>query len=61
MANYSYLARDDAGKQVKGVMAAENELDLANRLHNLGYFLTSVKNAPDVSKRMRRRAATLAR
>jgi len=51
MANYSYLARDDAGKQVKGVMAAENELDLANRLHNLGYFLTSVKNAPDVSQK----------
>ena len=51
MANYSYLARDDAGKQVKGVMAAENELDLANRLHNMGYFLTSVKNAPDVSQK----------
>ena len=51
MANYSYLARDDAGKQVKGVMAAENELDLANRLHNLGYFLTSVKSAPDVSQK----------
>ena len=31
MANYSYLARDDAGKQVKGVMSAESELDLANR------------------------------
>jgi len=51
MANYSYLARDDAGKQVKGVMAAENELDLANRLHNMGYFLTSVKTAPAVSQK----------
>ena len=51
MANYSYLARDDAGKQVKGVMSAESELDLANRLRNMGYFLTSVKSAPNVSRK----------
>ncbi len=43
MANFSYLARDDAGKQVKGVMAAEDEMDLSTRLRNMGYFLTSIK------------------
>jgi type IV pilus assembly protein PilC len=51
MANYSYLARDDAGKQVKGVMSAETELDLANRLRTMGYFLTSVKSAAKISKK----------
>jgi type IV pilus assembly protein PilC len=51
MANYSYLARDDAGKLVKGVMSAENELDLANRLRTMGFFLTQVKSAPNVSKK----------
>jgi type IV pilus assembly protein PilC len=51
MANYSYLARDDAGKLVKGAMAAESELDLANRLRTMGFFLTQVKSAPNVSKK----------
>jgi type IV pilus assembly protein PilC len=51
MANYSYLARDDAGKLAKGVMSAESELDLANRLRTMGFFLTQVKSAPSVSKK----------
>ena len=51
MANYSYLARDDAGKLVKGVMSAESELDLANRLRTMGFFLTQVKSAPNVSRK----------
>ena len=37
---YSYIARDERGKVVKGVMAANSEIDLANRIRNLGYFLT---------------------
>ncbi len=51
MANYSYKARDDAGKLVKGVMSAENELDLANRLRNMGYFLTSIKSVMVINKK----------
>ncbi|MCX5708738.1 MAG: type II secretion system F family protein [Candidatus Omnitrophica bacterium] len=51
MANYSYLARDDAGKLAKGVMSAESELDLANRLRTMGFFLTQVKSAPNTSKK----------
>jgi type IV pilus assembly protein PilC len=45
MANYNYKARDDAGKLVKGIMAAEDELDLSGRLRRMGYFLTSAKVA----------------
>jgi type IV pilus assembly protein PilC len=59
MANYSYLARDDAGKQVKGVMSAESELDLANRLRTMGYFLTSVKSAPNASRQESSRSGHL--
>ncbi len=59
MANYSYLARDDAGKQVKGIMAAEDELDLANRLRNMGYFLTSAKSAPLTSAKNEAKAGHL--
>src|SRR5512136_2749204 len=43
MPNYSYQARDDAGKLVKGIMAAEDEQDLSRRLKNMGYFLTQLK------------------
>ncbi|MCX7927071.1 MAG: type II secretion system F family protein [Candidatus Omnitrophica bacterium] len=43
MANFSYQARDEAGKLVKGVMAAESEIDLAQRLRAMGYFLTQAK------------------
>jgi len=50
MANFSYTARDDAGKLVKGTMAAENEIDLAHRLRAMGYFMTSAKVAFLVKK-----------
>jgi type IV pilus assembly protein PilC len=43
MANFAYQARDDAGKLVKGIMAAEDEADLFNRLRKMGYFLTSAR------------------
>jgi type IV pilus assembly protein PilC len=45
MANYVYKARDEAGKLVKGTMAAEDEQDLSRRLRNMGYFLTSAKTS----------------
>ena len=51
MPNYNYQARDDAGKLAKGVMSAEDELDLANRLRNMGYFLTSVQSVTVINKK----------
>lgn len=43
MQNYSYTARDDYGKEVHGAMMADNEVDLANKISNLGYFLVRFK------------------
>jgi type IV pilus assembly protein PilC len=43
MLNFVYKARDDSGKLVKGVLAAEDETDLFNRLKTMGFFLTSSK------------------
>jgi len=37
---YTYVARDEHGKMVKGIMSAESEIDIANRIRNMGYFLT---------------------
>ena len=51
MQNYSYQARDDAGKLIRGVMPAENEMDLASRLRNMNYFLTAVKSVAIVSSK----------
>ena len=43
MNKYSYVARDDKGKVIRGVIVAENDLALSNKISNLGYFLTSYK------------------
>lgn len=43
MQNYSYTARNDLGKQVHGIMAAEDEMDLANKVGNLGLYLVHSK------------------
>jgi len=43
MQRYTYTARNEYGKRVKGVIIAENEMDLANKIRNLGYFLTKAK------------------
>jgi type IV pilus assembly protein PilC len=59
MANYSYQARDDAGKLVRGIMAAENEMDLAARLRNMNYFLTAVKSVSASSRRQDSKAGHL--
>ena len=50
MLNFVYKARDDSGKLVKGVLAAEDETDLFNRLKTMGYFLTSSKASFTVPK-----------
>jgi type IV pilus assembly protein PilC len=39
MQNYSYTAKDDHGKQVRGTMTADSEIDLANKIGNLGFYL----------------------
>ena len=43
MQSYFYTARDERGKIVKGVISALDEVDLANKVSNLGYFLTDFK------------------
>ena len=43
MQNYAYIARDNYGKQVKGLMMADDEVDLANKISRLGYFLTRAR------------------
>lgn len=43
MQNYSYTARDTYGKVVRGTMVAENELELSNKISNLGYYLVNSK------------------
>lgn len=43
MQNYAYTARDEYGKAVHAAMTAEDEIDLANKISNLGYFLVRAK------------------
>ena len=45
MANYTYSARDDYGKIVRGAMEAKDDTELANKISNLGYFLVRAKVA----------------
>ncbi len=51
MLKYLYSARDERGKLVKGIMLAENEVELANKISHLGYFLTSYKTSKELSKK----------
>lgn len=39
MPNYSYTAKDERGKTVYGTVSAPDEMDLANKISRLGYFL----------------------
>lgn len=43
MQNYSYKARDTSGKAVRGTMMADDEIDLANKIFQRGYFLVGRK------------------
>ncbi|RLI02086.1 hypothetical protein DRO38_04380, partial [Candidatus Bathyarchaeota archaeon] len=47
MERFAYTARDERGNLVKGIMVAEDEIDLANKISHLGYFLTSFKLAQE--------------
>ena len=43
MQNYSYTARDNMGKVIRGTMMADNDVELSNKIANLGYYLVSYK------------------
>jgi type IV pilus assembly protein PilC len=54
MPKYQYTARDEFGKQVRGLMVAQDETDLGNKLDHLGYVLTGIKSkARDSMKQVR--------
>jgi len=44
MPKYNYTARDEFGKQVRGVMVAQDEIELGNKLDHLGYILTGIRS-----------------
>ncbi|MDD5654313.1 MAG: type II secretion system F family protein [Candidatus Omnitrophica bacterium] len=50
MPKYQYTARDEFGKQVRGLMVAQDETDLGNKLDHLGYVLTGIKSKTRESK-----------
>ncbi len=52
MPNYSYRARDNSGKEVRGIIGAQDEVDLGNQLNKLGCFLISCKETSASSARM---------
>ncbi len=43
MTTFSYQARDDAGKLVRGVLEAESKPALADRLRKMGYLVTRME------------------
>lgn len=49
MLRYSYVAKEASGKIIRGFLSAENEIDLANKISNMGYFLTSFKSIADTA------------
>lgn len=59
MQNYAYKARDTYGKIVRGTMMADDEINLANKISNLGYFLVDQKiiseeKAADATRKLSR-------
>ena len=57
MQTYSYTASDSLGKVLHGVIPAENDLDLANKVSGLGHYLIRAKvvaNPVKVNYRLRR-------
>ena len=44
MPKYYYTARDEFGKLVRGVMVAQDEIELGNKLDHLGYILTGIRS-----------------
>lgn len=43
MEKYLYTARDERGKVIKGIMIAESEAALSDKISRLGYYLTSFR------------------
>jgi len=43
MERFSYVARDEKGKVVKGVVSAKDDTDVANKISQQGYFLVKLK------------------
>ena len=52
MKRYLYTARDDKGKLIRGILIAENDSELANKVAHLGYFLTGFKPLPGGARRV---------
>ncbi|OQX88292.1 MAG: hypothetical protein B6D55_00655 [Candidatus Omnitrophica bacterium 4484_70.2] len=52
MRRYLYTARDDKGKLIRGILIAENDSELANKVADLGYFLTGFKPLPGGARRV---------
>ncbi|NOX97698.1 MAG: type II secretion system F family protein [Nitrospirae bacterium] len=50
MATFTYQARDEFGKIVRGAMSAESEDQLAGKLSNLGYVLTRTRMVKEKKK-----------
>ena len=50
MATFTYQARDEFGKIVRGAMSADTEDHLANKLSNLGYVLTKARPVKESKK-----------
>ncbi|MGN0620589.1 MAG: type II secretion system F family protein [Porcipelethomonas sp.] len=51
MPNYSYVAKDSAGKTIKGSIEAENEKDFLNKMHSKGYYCTNYSEAAAKGKK----------
>lgn len=45
MAAFSYQARDEAGRMVKGLLEADSQAALAERLRRMGYLVTRMEEA----------------
>jgi type IV pilus assembly protein PilC len=54
MQRYLYTARDENGKIVKGVMMADDEVSLANKISQLGYFLTKYNVSQEIAGEARK-------
>ena len=55
MANYVYRARDVQGQPFNGMIAAENAVDLANRMAKEGFVLTQAREVSQEEAAMRHR------
>ncbi|MDR7446590.1 MAG: type II secretion system F family protein, partial [Armatimonadota bacterium] len=45
MAVYQYTARDQMGRVVTGTLEAENDAQVAEKLHQMGFFITAIERA----------------